>query len=541
MKRTLTILLSICLLMTVLLVGCNKTVDSDNKVDAEPKATEASEAKATEETEPTETEPTVITAIINVNNTMTLQPSEMPSFQRWFEETGITMEFEVVRSDWESRKNLVLASDDIPDTFWGNRTIGLADLTSNLDVFVPLNDYIDNSINIKAMFEEEPTMKNMVTFPDGTIYSLPHRMPLRPDSFHGNYINQTWLDKLGLDMPTTLDEFTETLRAFKNDDPNGNGIADEIPWSWSGTSSSFGFYWLFGSFGLANNVMDRFAMEDGKAIYIPVTDAFRDGIKYMSGLYAEGLIDPEVFTQNWSIWLPKCQQTDPTIMGVSGMWTINTLMGNANGPNYTTMPPLVGPSGEQPVYPSNPTYLRSGQVTWTLTTSCENPDAAFKFIDHVYEPKQSVQLYFGSYGVGTREEADGTISVTDPTDPDVTYDQHLWTNGFGDMGPYYVSKSFEKNMNPNAWVTEKAEIDAVYQPYLVDEVAPIVIYSEEDNEELATLKTDILNVVNAKIAAWVTGESNIDDEWDDYISTLNNIGFERYMEIINNRIAEVSK
>src|SRR5699024_315051 len=80
------------------------------------------------------------------------------------------------------------------------------------------------------MFEELPHVKEAITAPDGNIYALPQVN----ECYHCSYsqklwIYQPWLDELGLEMPTTTDEFYEVLKAFKEDDPNGNGKADEIP------------------------------------------------------------------------------------------------------------------------------------------------------------------------------------------------------------------------------------------------------------------------------------------------------------------------
>lgn len=103
---------------------------------------------------------------------------------------------------------------------------------------IPLNDLIDKHMpNLKALFDKRPDIKAIVTAPDGNIYSLPAGEELgtgqedigsNPDFL---YINQDWLKKLGLNMPTTLQEYHDVLLAFKTKDPNGNGKADEIPLS----------------------------------------------------------------------------------------------------------------------------------------------------------------------------------------------------------------------------------------------------------------------------------------------------------------------
>jgi putative aldouronate transport system substrate-binding protein len=100
--------------------------------------------------------------------------------------------------------------------FFGRGALTTADIISNLDYFLPLDDLIDQyGTNIKKMFEEMPETKNLQTFPDGKIYALGHVMPFRPSHFGAAFINQVWLDRLGLEAPTTTDEFIEVMRAFR--------------------------------------------------------------------------------------------------------------------------------------------------------------------------------------------------------------------------------------------------------------------------------------------------------------------------------------
>ena len=82
-------------------------------------------------------------------------------------------------------------------------------------------------------------MRQMVTNPDGHIYTLPGKKPLRPKGCDTPFINKAWLDRLGLEMPTTVDEWYEVLKAFKEQDANGNGDPnDEIPLTGSAKDES---------------------------------------------------------------------------------------------------------------------------------------------------------------------------------------------------------------------------------------------------------------------------------------------------------------
>ena len=481
--------------------------------------------------------PTIITALINIGNTITVDPDEMPSFQQFEKDMNVKIEWQVVRSGWDEQKAILLSSGDLPDTFWGNRTLNISDVQTNLGLFAKLNDYIDTSTNIDAMFAEEPGMKELVTFPDGSIYTLPQRMPLRPDTYDAIYINQTWLDNLGLPMPDTLDSFYNTLVAFRDDDPTGKGT-EVIPYSTQGTGSAFGPWWIFNSFGLQCNMVDDMRLmiaENGDILYTPTMEGFREGIRYLNKLYTEGLYDAEAFTQDWGMWAAKCE-AEEIIVGVAGMWTINTLFGNANAPNYSTMPPLKDSNGVQR-WRSNPVWLRSSPMTWAMSESSPNKDLAFALIDHIYLPENSVQLYFGSYGVGLDNTDPDQIRIIESPDPDQSYDNWLWTNSFGDMGPFYVSHNFEQKIDPNPWVLEKAKIDDIYQPFIppADRVFPRYIYTTEENNEMSIIKTDVDRIVNTSFAAWVTGESDVDADWDSYLASLESAGLPRLMEIYINR------
>ena len=487
-------------------------------------------------------EMTVITAILAYPGAdLDTDPSHhWPSFQRFEYETNIRVDWTVIRSGWADQKALLLAAMDLPDTWWGNRTLTMTDIQTNPELFMRLNDFIDNSTNISIMFDEEPDLRRLVTFPDGSIYTLPHRMPLRPDTFDNTFINQVWLDNLGLPMPYDLESFRNTLIAFRDDDPNQNELQDEIPWTWPGqTGTAFGVYWIFGSWGLTCNIFgERIMIRDGELVFINVEDGWRDGIIFLADLYSEGLIDAEVFTHDWGMWFSKVQ--DPSvIVGVTTMWNQDAIFGPVHAYQYVPMPPLRGPDGQQR-WRSNPINLRSSPNTWAMSSTASNPEAAFALIDFIYDPMNSVQLYFGSFGVGTELLPDGRIDLLPHPDPGASYDSWLWENSFGDMGPYFISRSFEMLINPNDWVSVRLYNDAVYQPFLPDpaNIFPTMIFTQEETAELAILRTDIENFVDMRFAAWVTGERNIHDDWDDYLAQLEAMGLPRLMEIYRTRYEE---
>lgn len=118
---------------------------------------------------------------------------------------------------------------------------------------------------------------------------------------HGAMIRKDWLDSLGLKMPTTQDEFVEVLRAFRDGDPNGNGVADEIPTG--GREEARWMDYLFFMYGVAMfEGYPCWDLYDGELTYSAVTPNMRDALEWLSQLYAEKLIDPETLFNDKAAW-----------------------------------------------------------------------------------------------------------------------------------------------------------------------------------------------------------------------------------------------
>jgi putative aldouronate transport system substrate-binding protein len=163
-------------------------------------------------------------------------------------------------------------------------------------LFVQLDPLVEKyGTNLKDIFSKDPDFERSTRALDGNIYGIALKMGWIPECYAVMGINQNWLDKLNLKMPATTDEFYTVLKAFKEKDPNGNGIADEIPWTFQGWN--YGPVEMFGAFGLVDSYNDTWlSVTNGKLQYIPVQDGFQDAISWLHKLYAEGLIDQESFS-----------------------------------------------------------------------------------------------------------------------------------------------------------------------------------------------------------------------------------------------------
>ena len=167
---------------------------------------------------------------------------------KWLQEiedkAGVEIEWEQIYTDWDTTKSTRFASGDIPDLLF-NATVD-SDYTTYSGLFMDMTELIEkNAPNVQTMFEEVPDTKVLATSKEGKIYGIPKYQGKWPKTNTTMFINKTWLDNLGLEVPTTFTELEEVLKAFKEKDANGNGDAgDEIPLDFNG--------WFGGAYSVVN-------------------------------------------------------------------------------------------------------------------------------------------------------------------------------------------------------------------------------------------------------------------------------------------------
>ncbi|WP_223829576.1 extracellular solute-binding protein [Paenibacillus arenilitoris] len=448
----------------------------------------------------------------------------------WLQEleksTNVKINWQVMSSnDWGEQKSIMLASGTLPDIIFGDIVFSDSDIVNNLSYFRPLDDLIDEYMpNLKAALEETPEMRKISTFPDGKMYSLPARLPSRPTTTMQPVINKAWLDRLGLEIPDNIDDLYSVFKAFKERDPNRNGIADEIPFSGS-VDISMDFLNPFGITDLNNNSM---MLKDDTPVFFPATNEYKEAIKWTHKLYSEGLIDQELFTQDNTMSTAKQQNPDAAIIGFSNQWIPDAVFGKWKD-EYATIPPIAGLDGKR-YQTGDPVGLSLRRNELLITTSSEHPEIAARWADQFYTNEASIQNFWGAIGTVIEKRDDGTYALMSP--PEGTgADAWYWEQSVRDFGPKYVSPDFEKNIILDETTGDglKLVIDKLGSEHVTTPF-PNVMYSAEEFQELPTLTTDIDSFVKTTRAQWIT-KGNVDEEWDGYIKQLNAMGLERLVEI----------
>lgn len=462
------------------------------------------------------------------------------------DQAGVEMTWEqVAEVSWTDKKSTLLAGGEIPDLIIGTGTVGDADFATYPGMFEDMTSLIDeNAPNIKKMFEEKPETKQMATSLDGAIYGIPKYQRFWPLTADHQMINKQWLDNLGLSMPTNLDELYDVLVAFKENDPNGNGIADEIPMDWapSPNNGSFTALAMLGGYGITANYLsgDGYYIKDGKVNNYYMNESFKDLCNFLNKCWKAGLINQEVFTQDYSKFqsLSRGSGDDKAIVGFTFGFDALDRFGAALAEQYEGCPPL------------KPTADYTGEVSWDyeyndvnyvqnaimMSANCADKEAAMKYIDAFYSPENSIQVLFGSLGKCIEKNDDGSYTVLPPEDTSKDPGTWKWMNALADRGPMYISD--DMNVTLPTDLQAVTELDAVFTPVTSEidtenDVYPraFMKFSQEDNSNMSLINTDVTSVTSTNFSKWVT-EGGADSDWDSHVEALKNAGMEQVMEII---------
>ena len=497
-----------------------------------------------------------ITLTVGIPKNSFITDYEDNTFTKYLEEKmNCDIEFQLLPSaDTMQKVELMMAAggEELPDIICGvNFSDGAIAAYGDSGMIVPLNAFYENSaFYMNDAFEAEKDLKDLISLSDGRMYYIPgYRKTLQNElGCNRCWINKTWLDKLGLEMPTTTEECKNVLKAFKEQDPNGNGKADELPFSGNTSIGALcGLEYIFPSF-LQYAPKTNYLYVNGnkvKAGYLQ--DEWKDAIEYCAGLYKEGLISDSTFTLDNNGFATLRNNPEIEIVGCfvsMGISFDSTLADRYN--DYVPLAPLKGDKGYQSAMwvPSVPT------TGFVVTKNCEYPEAAFRLGDLMCCEESAISNRWGEKDVDWVYAEEGEKSIFEDAGYPATIKvvNNVWgvpsNKHWAQAGAAY--RDYAISLGQVASKSNKsemliAEATKLSLPYADMDSVKKFIYDIEILGDVNELITNTEAYVKEMTTAFVVGSKDVNKEWNSYIKQLENMGAMQLIEYTQEAYDRVSK
>lgn len=449
--------------------------------------------------------------------------------------TNIYIDWECVAQEgFTEKRNLIFASNTLPDLVMrAALSVEQEVKYSSAGQIIALDPYFEEyAPNFNALLESNEGIYKNIVLPDGHVYSMPQLNATEGNLIDKHWINQVWLDNLNLEMPETTEELYDVLKAFKEEDANGDGDpSNEIPFSSNKTYASDLIKPYYGAwrFGKNHGIIDRYldVDDENKVRLIPLEPNYKEILSYLNRLWTENLLDHEVFSQNETQLVSKI--TDNSV-GYSAQTNQNQWMG-ARRDDFVAAPSLTGPYGDNAWVQVSPFVQTTG--TFVITNVNPYPEATMRWVDYFYSKEGMVLIRLGiegkSYIINDEGNYELLPEIQNPPDGlSMTQAHAKWALYFGGCVPQYITDEIDLS---SAQLPEIKAATELLRPYLVPyEDIPRLKYTEEETIALGRFAEDIRNFIDENSVKFITGERSL-DEFDQFVKDLQVMDIDEYLKV----------
>lgn len=503
-------------------------------------------------------------------------------FWIWSEQTsGIDFEVEqILTTAVDERKSLMFASGDLPDLLFGISldTSELVRYGMGEGLLLDLTPYITPEImpNLCAWIEAYPESIAYCTTPDGKIYTLPGYSDffLQGDGPNLMQVNAEWLEETGLDMPATLDEFTEMLYAFRELHPDGiplgsgakNGNNDPRNF----ILNAFGYVWPDTQDNI-NPIGAYPAVREGAPVIPAYDDTFVEFLKLMNQYYADDLIAADFFTIDQTTAFAQLAEDE---VGAYGGLAYLALPEREDFEKWIDISPLTSAWNETPKAGSL-NHFRYGYVSLNAEVDPAKVETIMRYLDAFYTDLIGMYLWCGPANnsadtlgiIGGYTVTEDNSYVWVDTEGNKIDSQGFMEGDAGNMAHGFGNRShpLQNQEAFDAGVTNRPEMRSYYynadnilpyaydpnfgsgahllnvrnnvEPYRVESFPMIVYYDEETTLAIDELHTILDPYIESEVAKFITGARDL-SEFSKFQEELKSMGIEEllgyYTEAYNN-------
>ena len=465
----------------------------------------------------------------------------------WFYEelekdTGIKINWTVVKeSEWNTNMNLMFVSGNYPDLIIRpNLNLSVEEYGVTQGILIPLDDYINADVMPNYYSRLHMNDANAaIPASDGLSYYIGYLVAQNINHDGNFYINKMWLDTLGLDIPTTLDELTQVLIAFRDEIPAALGMDTVYPFSAGGNGGAEGglnhqtngLYVHFAMFGVPLQRWIHAAIDDNHQVVFPgFMPGFREAVEWLHMCYDEGLLDPEALTQDTNEWNVKMNQGQ--IGFTSHLRLINAGVDEVRDDFVSILPPTDNHGASVPRVMEIPDF---GAV---VTVANQHVEETMRWLDAQFETERMMVASngpltdVGTIGATLMINEEGKYEVIYVPDDNALYNYVPLISGqFFAPGDYYFDIFEMPPHRVERYESSKEYAEAgVLETNSHDILRKLVILDADDAATTARLHDSIQTLLLESLADFIT-RGVTDSGWDTFESNVINAGIENYLSI----------
>lgn len=526
--KVLGLLLSI--MMIASLVGCG---EQNKETTAAPQPTDkATEAPGTDAPTDAPTEEAGITYPLETNVELRFWSTSALKYNKKFnsaeespfhaglsKNTGVKINWEFPQSGVSNAQafNLLLTEkvEDMPHIIYYSGAPGQADSYIKDGLIWDLTDYLpEYAPDYWEYINSNEDYVRDVTTTSGKFYMFAASVEGDLNiTYKGLVVRKDWLDACGLDIPVTLDDWTEMLTKFKEK----YGATFSSPKAGIGMASGTGAY--------ADTEATFYVNDEGKVVFANTQPEYKEFLQKMNQWFNDGLMDPDFFTNDATAIRNKCANNEVGAMYI-GSGTFRNVLADAEGTaaEWIAVPHPVAKEGDKVTWiQTRQSELVGNGAMITKACSEEELIVALKLLNYAYTEEGHMYWNFGTLGETYTLDANGNPAWTDLITKDEAGEgtAYKYYTGVGSNGPVVQSQKLIALLNQGE--AGNALVQWTANSVAREHCMPAVVLSDGEHLAYWDRMTPIYSEVSESVTKFILGQKSF-DEWDDFVDTLNQMG-----------------